>query len=266
MNYIYCLFSGHSDSVNTILMMMCFTKEPKEWRVPVLDANLCKERALPLNRSGETPLDVAKRAGFYEEIRVVYEDLGLPTTIALSKKTRYIPKLKISRQGVTKSQKNFCKFSAFGLELENFSRSLEQSIQTVKGANNPSKKRKYNPEPMIISPGASRNLELEGSNASLEGSNASLESSNASLEGFNASFQKKMAELQKEMDDLSARISVEMAAKDVQCKTSLANKPSKKKERTTDLPQNNVLIPVSTMKPTISTIFTMFKFTIVHDG
>ena len=211
------MFSGHSDSVYTILQMMCLTKEPKEWQVPVLDANLCNERALPLNRSGETPLDVAKRAGFYEEIRVLYEDLGLPTTIDLSKKTKYIPKLKISRQGVTKSQKNFCKFSAFSLELENFSRSLEQSIQTVKGANNPSKKRKYNPEPMIITPGSSHNLELEGSNASLEGSNASLESSNASLEGFNASFQKKMAELQKEMDDLSARISVEMAAKDVQC-------------------------------------------------
>ena len=169
--------------------MLCLTKDPKEWRVPVLDANLCKERALPLNRSGETPLDVAKYAGFYEEIRVVYKHLGLPTF-------RYMPKLKISRQGVTKSQKNFCKFSAFSLELENFSRSLEQSIQTVKGANNPSKKRKYNPEPMIITLGSFRNLELEGSNAS---------------------FQKRMAELQKEMDELSGRISVEMAAKDVKC-------------------------------------------------
>ena len=196
MNYIYCLFSGHSDSVYTILLMMCLTKEPKEWQVPVLDTNLCKERALPLNSSGETPLDVAKRAGFYEEISIVYEHLGLPTTIDLFKKRNFIPKLKISRQGVTKCRKNFCKFSAFSLEIENFSRSLEQSIQTVKGANNPSKKRKYNPEPMIISPGSSRNVELEGSNASL---------------------QKRMAELQKEMDDLSARMSVEMAAKDVKC-------------------------------------------------
>ena len=137
------------------------------------------------------------------KIKIVYEHLGLPTKFDLSKKRKYIPKLKISRQGVTKSQKNFCKFSAFSLEHENFSRSLEQSIQTVKGANNPSKKRKYNPEPMIISPGSSRNLELEGSNASLE--------------GFNASFQKRMSELQKEMDELSARISVEIAAKDMQC-------------------------------------------------
>ena len=186
----------------------------------MLDTNLCKDRALPLNRSGETPLDVAKQSGFFEEIREVYENLELPTTIDLSKKRKYIPKLKISRQGVTKSQKNFCKFSAFSLELENFSRSLEQSIQTVKGANNPSKKRKYNPEPMIITPGSSCNLEgsnvslegsnaslegsnasLEGSNASLEGFNASLEGSNASLEGFNASFQKRMAEFQKEMDE-----------------------------------------------------------------
>ena len=210
MNYIYYWFSGHSDSVFTILQVMCLTKDPKEWRVPVLDTNLCKERALPLNRSGETPLDVAKQSGFFEEIREVYEHLGLPTKIDLSKKRKYIPKLKISRQGVTKSQKNFCKFSAFSLELENFSRSLEQSIQTVKGASNPSKKRKYNPEPMIITPGSSHNLEFEGSNASLE-------SSNASLEGFNASFQKRMAELQKEIDELSGRISVEMAAKDVKC-------------------------------------------------
>ena len=209
--------------------MLCLTKDPKEWRVPVLDTNLCKERALPLNRSGETPLDVAKCAGFYEEIRIVYEHLGLPTTIDLSKKRKYIPKLKISRQGVTKCQKNFCKFSAFSLEIENFSRSLEQSILTVKGENNPSKKRKYNPEPMIISPGSSRNVELEGSNVELEGSNLELEGSNVELEGSNveldgsnASFQKRMAELQKEMDDLSARMSVEMTAKDVKCQKKFA--------------------------------------------
>ena len=179
------------------------------------------------------------------KIKIVYEHLGLPTKFDLSKKRKYVPKLKISRQGVTKSQKNFCKFSAFSLEHENFSRSLEQSIQTVKGENNPSKKRKYNPEPMIITPWSSRNLELEGSNASLEGSNASLESSNASLEGsntslegsnaslegfnaslegsnaslegFNASFQKRMAELQKDMDELSGHISFEMEAKDMKC-------------------------------------------------
>ena len=172
------------------------------------------------------------------KIKIVYEHLGLPTKFDLSKKRKYVPKLKISRQGVTKSQKNFCKFSAFSLEHENFSRSLEQSIQTVKGENNPSKKRKYNPEPMIITPGSSRNLEFEGSNASLEGSNASLEGSNtslegsnaslegfnaslegsnASLEGFNASFQKRMAELQKDMDELSGHISFEMEAKDMKC-------------------------------------------------
>ena len=99
----FLFVSGHSEAVYNELQVLCLTKDPKEWRVPVLDANLCKERALPLNRSGETPLDVAKHAGFYEEIRVVYEHLGLPTTIDISKKRKYIPKLKISRQGVTKS-------------------------------------------------------------------------------------------------------------------------------------------------------------------
>ena len=208
-----CLFSGHSSSVYDILRVMCLTKKPEEWHVPILDINLCMERALPLNRLGETPLDVAKLAGFYEEISVVYEYLGLPTAIEPSKKRKYnpepIPKIKISRQGAPKCQKNFCKFSAFSLELENFSRSLEQSIQTVKGTNKPSKKRKYNPEPMIISPGASCNVELEGSNASL---------------------QKRMAELQKEMDNLLARMSAEMAAMDVEWQNSLANKPSKKRK------------------------------------
>ena len=71
--------------------MLCLTKDPKEWRVPVLDANLCKERALPLNRSGETPLDVAKHAGFYEEISIVYKYLELPTTIEPSMKRKCEP-------------------------------------------------------------------------------------------------------------------------------------------------------------------------------
>ena len=79
----------------------------------------------------------------------------------------------------------------------------------MKGTNKPSKKRKYNSEPMINSPGASCNVELEGSNASL---------------------QKRMAELQKEMDNLLARMSAEMAAMDVEWQNSLANKPSKKRK------------------------------------
>ena len=126
-----CLFSGHSSSVYDILQVMCLTKKPEEWHVPILDINLCMERALPLNRLGETPLDVAKRAGFYEEISIVYEHLGLPTTIDLFKKRNYIPKLKISRQGVTKCRKNFCKFSAFSLKFQKFSRSLEHFFLTV---------------------------------------------------------------------------------------------------------------------------------------
>ena len=91
MNYIYYLFSGHSDSVFTILQVMCLTKEPEEWKVPILDENLCKERGLPLNRSGETPLEVAKLAGFYEEISIVYKYLELPLTIEPSMKRKYNP-------------------------------------------------------------------------------------------------------------------------------------------------------------------------------
>ena len=66
---------------------MCINKEITGWRNvnPTLDTNLCKE-PLPLNRSGETPLEVARKAGHYEEISQVYEDLGLPTTIKPSEK------------------------------------------------------------------------------------------------------------------------------------------------------------------------------------
>ena len=86
MNYIYYLFSGHSDSVFTILQVMCLTKEPEEWKVPILDENLCKDRALPLNRSGETPLEVAKLAGFYEEISIVYKYFELPLETSMKRK------------------------------------------------------------------------------------------------------------------------------------------------------------------------------------
>ena len=86
-----CLFSGDSTNVFNILQVMCLTKEPEEWKVPILDENLCKERALPLNRSGETPLKVAKLAGFYEEISIVYKYLELPLTIEPSMKRKYNP-------------------------------------------------------------------------------------------------------------------------------------------------------------------------------
>ena len=86
-----CLFSGDSTNVFNILQVMCLTKEPEEWKVPILDENLCKERALPLNRSGETPLEVAKLAGFYEEISIVYKYLELPLTIEPSMKRKYNP-------------------------------------------------------------------------------------------------------------------------------------------------------------------------------
>ena len=68
-------------------MMMCINKEVIGWRNvnPTLDTNLCKE-PLPLNRSGETPLEVARQAGHHEEISHVYEALGLPTTIRPSEK------------------------------------------------------------------------------------------------------------------------------------------------------------------------------------
>ena len=76
------MFSGDADAVSSILKTMCINKELIGWRKvnPKLDINLCKE-PLPLNRSGETPLEVAKKAGHYEEISQVYEALGLPTTI-----------------------------------------------------------------------------------------------------------------------------------------------------------------------------------------
>ena len=66
---------------------MCINKEITGWRNvnPTLDTNLCKE-PLPLNRSGETPLEVARKAGHYEEISQVYEAFGLPTTIRPSEK------------------------------------------------------------------------------------------------------------------------------------------------------------------------------------
>ena len=84
---IYDLFSGDADVVTSILTMMCINKELIGWRKvnPTLDTNLCKE-PLPLNRSGETPLEVARQAGHHEEISQVYEALGLPTTIRPSEK------------------------------------------------------------------------------------------------------------------------------------------------------------------------------------
>ena len=78
------MFSGDAVAVQAILQVMCFSRDPKLWNIHVQDLeqdkNLCEE-PLPLNRSGETPLEVAMQAGHYEEIRQVYENLGLPTTI-----------------------------------------------------------------------------------------------------------------------------------------------------------------------------------------
>ena len=78
------MISGDANVVDAILQVMCFSRDPKLWNVHVLDLeqykHLCEE-PLPLNGSGETPLDVAMKAGHYEEIRQVYEALGLATTI-----------------------------------------------------------------------------------------------------------------------------------------------------------------------------------------
>ena len=101
-----CLFSGHSTSVYDILRVMCLTKKPEEWHVPILDINLCMERALPLNRLGETPLDVAKLAGFYEEISIVYKYLELPLTIEPSMKRKYNPEPMIFRPRELECQKS----------------------------------------------------------------------------------------------------------------------------------------------------------------
>ena len=85
---------------------MSLTKEPEEWRVPILDTILIKERALPLNRAGETPLEVAKLAGFYEEISIVYKYLELPTTIEPSMKRKYNPEPMIFRPRELECQKS----------------------------------------------------------------------------------------------------------------------------------------------------------------
>ena len=81
-----CFFSGDSTNVYNILQVMCLTKDPEEWDVPILDTDLCKEPALPLNRSGDTPLDVAKLAGFYREISIVYKYFELPLEPSIKRK------------------------------------------------------------------------------------------------------------------------------------------------------------------------------------
>ena len=76
------MFSGDAAAVGVILQLMCFNRDPKLWNIPVedleQDKNLCEE-PLPLNRAGETPLDVARQAGHFEEIVQIYKALGLPT-------------------------------------------------------------------------------------------------------------------------------------------------------------------------------------------
>ena len=78
------MFSGDANVIDAILQVMCFSRDPKLWNVHVLDLErykrLCEE-PLPLNGSGETPLEVAMKAGHFDEIVRVYEALGLPTTI-----------------------------------------------------------------------------------------------------------------------------------------------------------------------------------------
>ena len=78
------MFSGDAAAVGVILQLMCFSRDPKLWNIPVWDLepdkNLCEE-PLPLNRAGETPLDVARQAGHFEEIVQIYKALGLPTIV-----------------------------------------------------------------------------------------------------------------------------------------------------------------------------------------
>ena len=78
------MFSGDANVVDAILQVMCFSRDPKLWNVHMLDLerykHLCEE-PLPLNGSGETPLEVAMKAGHFDEIVQVYEALGLPKTI-----------------------------------------------------------------------------------------------------------------------------------------------------------------------------------------
>ena len=83
------MFSGDANVIDAILQVMCFSRDPKLWNVHMLDLerykSLCEE-PLPLNGSGETPLEVAKLAGFYEEISIVYKYFELPLEPSMKRK------------------------------------------------------------------------------------------------------------------------------------------------------------------------------------
>ena len=115
-----CLFSGDAAAVGVILQLMCFNRDPKLWNIPVedleQDKNLCEE-PLPLNRAGETPLDVARQAGHFEEIVQIYKALGLPTKsikdqLWLARCADVMKKI-VEKRGQTEREKNEIKHSSF---------------------------------------------------------------------------------------------------------------------------------------------------------
>ena len=114
------MFSGDAAAVGVILQLMCFNRDPKLWNIPVedleQDKNLCEE-PLPLNRAGETPLDVARQAGHFEEIVQIYKALGLPTKsikdqLWLARCADVMKKI-VEKRGQTEREKNEIKHSSF---------------------------------------------------------------------------------------------------------------------------------------------------------
>ena len=134
---------------------MCINKELIGFRKvnPTLDTNLCKE-PLPLNRSGETPLEVASKAGHHEEISQVYEALGLPTTIQKA----LIDSSDKDSNGSDEDVSVFLSRLTYSAEYIGsisdfiiFTYCLQIDIENLKGEE--VQQAKYNPESRIIRPG-----------------------------------------------------------------------------------------------------------------
>ena len=129
---------------------MCINKELIGWQNvnPTLDTSLCKE-PLPLNRSGETPLEVARKAGHHEEIRQVYESLGLPTTI---QEQLWLARCTAAKKKIAE-ERNANELTRQCSSLNSYYNGLMDSSDDEDGSNEECQKRKHNPEPMDIRPG-----------------------------------------------------------------------------------------------------------------
>ena len=149
------MFSGDAAAVGVILQVMCFSRDPKLWNKPLedleLDKNLCEE-PLPLNRSGETPLEVARQAGHYEEIVQMYKALGLPTTIKDQlwlARCADVMKNIVKKREQAEREKDKIKIKKRSSLLSDWSSALmDYSEEDINDMGSPEfKKRKYKPEP-----------------------------------------------------------------------------------------------------------------------